>query len=221
MIEVTLKNKKMNIQKLIAFGFREQDGRYTYAKVLDDVQMQLTVTVSADGAVSTEVVDCGTDEEYVLHCVPGTSGAFVGMVRTEYQKILDEITAGCFDSDVFQSDHARDVIAYARDRYGDEPEFLWNRFPDNAILRRKDTNKWYAALLTVSERKLGLDSDARIEILDLRGKPEEMESLIDHKNYFPGYHMNKKHWYTIRLNGSVPMTEICRRMDESYQLAAK
>ena len=28
--------------------------------------------------------------------------------------------------------------------------------------------------------------------------------------------MNKKHWYTVILDGSVPFEEICRRIDESY-----
>ena len=33
--------------------------------------------------------------------------------------------------------------------------------------------------------------------------------------------MNKKHWYTILLDDSVPLEEICRRIDRSYLLAVK
>ena len=43
--------------------------------------------------------------------------------------------------------------------------------------------------------------------------------MIDKKRYFPGWHMNKKHWYTIILDGSVSTEEICSRIDESYRLA--
>ncbi|MDO5549136.1 MAG: hypothetical protein Q4F79_11730 [Eubacteriales bacterium] len=33
--------------------------------------------------------------------------------------------------------------------------------------------------------------------------------------------MNKKHWYTICLNGSVTKDELFRRIEESYELAKK
>jgi predicted DNA-binding protein (MmcQ/YjbR family) len=34
----------------------------------------------------------------------------------------------------------------------------------------------------------------------------------------PGYHMNKKHWNTIMLNGTVPDKEIFGWIDHSYDL---
>ena len=36
----------------------------------------------------------------------------------------------------------------------------------------------------------------------------------------PGYHMNKKHWNTINLDGSVPDKEIFSWVDHSYDLIA-
>ena len=36
----------------------------------------------------------------------------------------------------------------------------------------------------------------------------------------PGYHMNKKHWNTVMLDGSVPDKEICSWIDHSYDLIA-
>jgi len=35
-----------------------------------------------------------------------------------------------------------------------------------------------------------------------------------------GYHMNKKHWNTVMLNGSVPDKEIFSWIDHSYTLIA-
>jgi predicted DNA-binding protein (MmcQ/YjbR family) len=49
---------------------------------------------------------------------------------------------------------------------------------------------------------------------------EEIDVVVDGKKYYPGYHMNKKHWVTICLDGSVPIEEVFRRIDESYGLAA-
>lgn len=34
----------------------------------------------------------------------------------------------------------------------------------------------------------------------------------------PGYHMNKKHWNTIKLDGSIPEGEIQRMIDHSFAL---
>lgn len=212
--------KRVNFEKLEAFGFIRQKDIYTYCTVLSESGFSMTVTVSAEGKVSTVVMDPEFGEPYVLHLADGTVGSFVTGIRTEYKRILTEIADKCFDIDVFKTEQAKELISYVRDRYGDELEFLWQKFPDNAIWRRKDNEKWYAALLTVSQKKLGMKSDEIVEIIDLRLSPEKMESLIDKKNYFPGWHMNKKHWYTIILDGSVSTDEICQRLNDSYLLAA-
>ena len=221
MSNTTFKNKKPNLEKLLQFGFGMDNGKYTYITNIVDGQFKMTVTVSDDGTVSTKVADSSSDEEYVLHRTSVACGSFVGRVRADYENILREIAEKCFETDVFKSDDARKVIQYVRDTYHDELEFLWQRFSDNAILRRKDTGKWYAALLVLSRKKLGLDSDEVIDVLDLRIKPEDVKSVVDRKKYFPGYHMNKKHWISISLDGSVQIDEIFRRIDDSYRLAVK
>lgn len=221
MTEVVLKNRKLNIKKLLSFGFAHTDNGYIYRAGLIDGQMTLIVKADTDGKIYTEIKDNANGEEYVLHRVAGAAGPFVGRVRTEYEEALEEISAKCFDIEVFKGEQTKEIIAYVREKYGDELEYLWQKFPDNAVIRRKDNKKWYAAVLTVSRRKLGFDSDETVEILDLRLKPEEMESTVDGIKYFPGYHMNKKHWITICLDKTVPMKEICMRIDESYLIAMK
>ena len=37
----------------------------------------------------------------------------------------------------------------------------------------------------------------------------------------PGYHMNKKHWNTIILDGSIPDDELSAMIDDSYDLVIK
>lgn len=221
MTEVMFKNRKSNTAKLLSFGFCEHGGDYSYSTKLIGGQMTLKIIISPHGKISTEVIDNELMEEYRLHLVSDAVGSFVGQVKMEYEAILEDISAKCFDADVFKSEQAKAVIAYVRDKYSDELEFLWQKFPDNAVVRRKDNKKWYAAILTVSRRKLGFDSDEKVEILDLRMKTEEIEATVDCKRYLPGYHMNKKHWITICLDGTVSIEEICKRIDESYILAVK
>ena len=219
--EFPFKRKKLNETCLIPFGFVEQDEKYVWSTPVSDGQFLMTVFVTKTGEISTKLLDPDSGEEYVLHRDPLAKGAFVGKIRMEYGRILELIANKCFENDVFQSDYAHKVIRYVRQTYGDELEFLWERFPDNAILRRKDTGKWYGALLVLSRRKLGLASDDLVDILDLRIKSGEIETLVDKEKFFPGYHMNKKHWFTVCLDGSVPMEEIFRRIDDSYLLAKK
>lgn len=221
MTEVLLKHKRPNGQRLLAFGFEQRNDQYIYLCDIVQGQMSLNVTVSLDGKVFAAVIDKSSDEEYVLHRVPDAQGSFVGQVKAEYEAILDEIFAQCFDSEVFKSEQAKEVITYIRGKYGDELEYLWQKFPDNAVVRRGDNQKWYAAILTVSRRKLGMDSDEPVEILDLRIDPDDIEKTVDNANYFPGYHMNKKHWITICLDGTLFTEEIFTRIDNSYKLAKK
>ncbi|MCL2874870.1 MAG: MmcQ/YjbR family DNA-binding protein [Betaproteobacteria bacterium] len=221
MSNTIFKNKKLNLEKLLLFGFSIGNGIYTYTTDIADGQFQMIVTIMDDRTVSTKVVDSSLNEEYVLYRTPGACGSFVGMVRTDYENVLREISEKCFEQNVFKSDYAQKVIQYVRDTYHDELEFLWQRFPDNAIFRRKDSNKWYGALLVLPKNKLGLDSDEVIDVLDLRINAEDIESVVDREKYFPGYHMNKKHWFTICLDGSVLIDEIFQRIDTSYALAKK
>ncbi len=221
MNNILFKNKKLNMERMLSFGFTENGNRYVYSAQMAKGQLTLTVYITSDGKISTEITDNETSEEYILHNIPTACGKFVGAVKAEYENVLNDIAEKCFEPDVFKTEQAKEVINYIRDKYQDEFEFLWERFSDNAVVRRKDNGKWYGLLLIVSKKKLGLTEDENIEILDLRINPEDMESIINYKNYFPGYHMNKKHWFTICLDGSVTFNEICKRIDESYNLALK
>ena len=214
-------NRKADKEKLTAFGFVPIADGFLYRETFPGSGFQMTVTVSASGDVAAKVTDPMTDEPYVLHLVEGAAGSFVGEIRARYEAVLSKIAEACFDSDIFRFEITKKLIAYAREKYGDELEFLWEKYPDAAVLRRRDTKKWYGLLLTISKRKLGLPSDHMAEVLDLRIPEGDSPDFLDGVLYFPGYHMNKKHWYTIILDGSVPFSEVCERLDGSYRKATK
>lgn len=111
----------------------------------------------------------------------------------------------------------KEIIAFIKSEYGDEPEYLFID-SDTAVFRKGERKKWYAAIITVSKRRLGLLSDEVIPILDVKLNPNEIALITDGVSYFPGYHMNKKHWCTIPLDGTVDTDEICYRIGQSYEL---
>lgn len=215
------KNRVVNISRLTAFGFAEAEGEYSLSYSILEGQFQMNVVITAIGTVSAKVLDTDGGEEYVLVHMPDAHGAFVGSVIAACEEKLQAIAESCFDYAVFKSEQAKLIAEYADEKHHDRLEFLWEKFAGNAILRRRDSEKWYAALLTVARSKLGSDEGGMVEVIDLRALPEEIERLLDGKRYFPGYHMNKKHWYTICLDGSVATQEICERIDISYSLAKK
>ena len=42
-----------------------------------------------------------------------------------------------------------------------------------------------------------------------------------YKSVLPAYHMNKKHWNSLILDGTIPEDDIRRMIAESYDLCAK
>jgi predicted DNA-binding protein (MmcQ/YjbR family) len=42
-----------------------------------------------------------------------------------------------------------------------------------------------------------------------------------YSSVIPGYHMNKKHWNTVLLDGSIPDRSILEWIDHSYDLVLK
>lgn len=215
------RNKIASAEKLRAFGFVSEGEDYVYSETVVDGQFNLVVRVAADKTASAKVYDADTGDEYVLHLSPQAAGAFVGRVRAECDGVLQKIADNCFETKIFKTEDADSIIRYIREKYQEEFEFLWEKFPNNAIVRRKDTQKWYAALLTAAKDKIGAGGEGTAEIIDLRMKTEDIERFVDDKKYFGGYHMNKKHWITICLDGSVTTEEICRLVDESRLLAKK
>ena len=73
--------------------------------------------------------------------------------------------------------------------------------------------------MTVEEKKLGLDGEKVSEIIDLRMKPEEKDALLALENHFPGWHMNKKSWYTLILDGGTNDEDLKTCIEESRILA--
>ena len=48
--------------------------------------------------------------------------------------------------------------------------------------------------------------------LELRDRYEQVR---------PGYHMNKKHWNTVEIEGGIPETELRKMIDHSYELVVR
>lgn len=217
-LENILRNRKIDINKLLEYGFKEKNDNYEYKEILIENEFDIIFTFSKDGNLDSKVIDIVSEDEYLLVKVTTATGEYVGKVREAYKNKLDDIISKCSEVEVFKSNQAKQIIKYVKEKYDNDPEFLWDKFAGNAVFRHKENKKWYGVLLTVAKNKLGLDSEEKVEIIDLRILPDDIEKVVDNEKYFLGYHMNKKHWFTIILDGSVPMEKIFKYIDKSYEM---
>ena len=214
-----IKDKKIDLKRLEKFGFKLKDNSYYYHTSLLKNQFKMSVKINLDNSIFTEIIDTETNEPYILHLLEMKRSGYSEKVYKAYNEVLEKIQKECFEDQIFKASYTKQIIAYVKNKYGDELEFLWEKSPKNAVVRRKSSKKWYAVILTISKRKIALDSDEIIEVINLHNIAEEIEKAIDFKRYFPAYHMNKKHWCTICLDGTVELEEIYKLIDISYELA--
>lgn len=209
------KFKKFNQEKLLKYGFKF-DGTYRLERKIDQFMMKIEIK---NDLVSVELFDIETNEPFTLFNVVNAQGGYVQSLRTECEEILKDIAKNCCEREIFKSEEAKKVIDYIRKKYGDELEFLWEKFPEDAIIRRKANKKWYAVFIRLPKNKLSLDGTEKVDILDVRS--DEVEKLIDNKTILPAYHMNKKNWITILLNGNNNLEKVYQLVDKSCNFAKK
>ncbi len=215
-----LENRSINYDKLLNYGFIKKEDNYIYESNICDNFFKIIVEISKEKQIS-KVIDLEVNDEYVLIDVNDSFGEFIGKIKEEYEKKLNDIIEKCTTLNIFKSREAKEIIKYVKEKYDDDLEFLWEKFSNNAIWRNKENNKWYGLLVVLPENKLGKEGNKKIEIIDLRYQKENVKEIIDNEKFFEGYHMNKNNWITIVLDGSVSLKEIYKLIDNSYELSLK
>ncbi len=213
MRKIELKNRKVDLNGFRKLGFEKKNGGLFFEKPLLSYPFTAQYTLK-DNVLECHLIDNDFHEEYELVDVNGVSG-YASLVKEEYDAITDNILSSCTIKKKTQKER---IIEFITDYYQDSLEHLWPKFPTDAIIRKKENRKWYCLFREVEAEKLGLDGKQVFDVLDLRGEEGRISS-IDNKRFFPGYHRNKKHWYTILLDDKRRDEEIIGLIKESYSLA--
>lgn len=217
-LENYFKDRKINYDRLIEYGFILKEDNYYYEKIINDGVFKIVIEINKQQKIA-KVIDLLNDQEYNLVDVKGVTGNFVGKIKEIYETLINDIIDKCSDVDVFKSRQTIAIINYVKAKYDNDLEFLWKKSPKNAIWRNQNNRKWYGAVLVISKDKLKIESNEMVEILDLRYQKNDIKNIIDNYKIFPGYHMNKDNWITIILDGRVELEEIYQLIDNSYQLS--
>lgn len=81
-----------------------------------------------------------------------------------------------------------------------------------AVMRHRVTGKMFAAVF---------DREGKVW-LNLKAQPEWGEFWRKlYPAVIPAYHMNKRHWVSVILDGTVPEEELLRIIRDSWELTAK
>ena len=112
------------------------------------------------------------------------------------------------------------VTDYIKEKYQVLPEYPWARY-DNAVFRHEDNKKWFALVMKVGREKLGLPGGDMVDVIDLKtDDPFFRDMILQEEGILPAYHMNKRHWITVLLDGTVPEERIFDLIGMSFLATA-
>ena len=90
-------------------------------------------------------------------------------------------------------------LQYCFDTFGTSPDYPFDEDFETAVLRHSDNRKWYALVMRISRRKLGLPSDEAVDVVNLKLPTDMFGSFGSDDGVYPAYHMNKLHWISVIL----------------------
>ena len=210
--------KRINIEKyrlsddiLINFGFQFEDNILVFKRNILKGAFRMEIRlVSTDFEI--EVYDLDFNEVYSLFSVDSASGEIVTAIREEVKDVLEKIL--CLESVIYE-----DVLRYVKERYNSTIVKPFKTNPDiKALVTTK--NKWYALFLDVEYSKLQKDSlvDSKVKIINLKHLSSEISTVINNRNIFPSYHMNKNHWISVVLDNNIDIEYVKELIELSYNL---
>ena len=112
------------------------------------------------------------------------------------------------------------LLMYVLQQYGTEPEFLWKSYPNYAVLRHADNRKWYAAVMNIPRQTLGLSGEGSVEVLNVKCSPDMLSLFLPQAGFLPAYHMNKAHWLSVLLDGTVDQETVIFLLNTSFDLTS-
>lgn len=208
--------EKYNLSKeqLNGFGFKEEAEKLIYRKEILDSSFLIEI-VFVNNQLMVEVYDIEFDEIYSLFSVDSAVGETVQNIREHVENLLSSILGLADESGKISSE----VIDYCNNKYGGNYVNPFKKHPD-ILAFVNEKNKWYALLSDVEYNKLNKNTDitTKVKILNVKYPTDRILGIIDNKNIFPAYHMNKKHWISIVLDKNIKLETIKELIDMSYSL---
>ncbi len=200
------------------YGFdRANDGFVLERNILNN-SFLVKIEITSEGVISYKVFDKDFGEEYVNYKFEEQHGEFVDKIREELRKVLLDVRKACFSERLFLVQQANRISDLIYKRYGNQAEFLWESSPNFGVFRNGSSKKWYAIIMNIKRSKIDSGND-EVEIINIKLDSKKIPLFLERKGFYKAYHMNKKNWISILLDGSVSDGEIMELVGESYELS--
>lgn len=113
------------------------------------------------------------------------------------------------------------VFSYIEKKYQILPEYPWAKDDKDAVFRHGGNRKWFALVMEVGKEKLGLSGKGVVDAVNLKIDDRMFHDILTREpGIFPAYHMNKEHWITVILDGTVEEDKVFDLIDISFSATA-
>ena len=107
------------------------------------------------------------------------------------------------------------LISFAAEQLGCSTDYPFVRYPEYLALRNPLNGKWCGLVMRVPQTCVGIPGDDEVDIVNVKLDPLMIASLKTQPGYAPAWHMNKEHWISVLLDGSVPLDQACALLEMS------
>ena len=74
--------------------------------------------------------------------------------------------------------------------------------------------------MNIPPSRLGLEGDGEIDILNVKVDPDDALVLRLADSILPAYHMNKKNWVSVVIEGDIPNELLLDLLETSHRLTS-
>ena len=114
-----------------------------------------------------------------------------------------------------------ELTEYIFNEYSVAPDCPFARDGETCVFRHLNNRKWFALLMNIPYRTLGIERDGSVDVLNLKCDPLFAGPLRGKPGFYPAYHMNKDKWITVLLDGSAAREDIIALLAMSHSLTAR
>ncbi|MBR2423512.1 MAG: MmcQ/YjbR family DNA-binding protein [Oscillospiraceae bacterium] len=114
-----------------------------------------------------------------------------------------------------------ELAEYLTNTYSCDGEHLFAKYPSFLVFRHNGNRKWFAVIMDIPRKNLKLPGECEISVVNLKCDTRLIGSFREEPGIFPGWHMNKAHWLSVALDGTVDDEKIKFLVDMSYELTKK
>lgn len=208
------------VDALRAAGFSpSENGHYIYKTSLDGFPFNVILTANEKGEIDGKLLDPDTSDDYVNFRLDNAKGYAIE-VKEAYKDLLRGLRESLFEKEGALYAQRDLILEKTYEMYGDAPVTKWEDHPDFLILEHRGNKKWYALFMAVPKSKLG-EGEGEIAVLNVKLDPQEIDWLVTRDGYYRAYHMNKKYWITIALDGRLSLDEVLSHIARSRELTSK